>query len=164
MPHFADKAMRDALLKPDNLRALLRASVPHLAEGFDFTRVRNIPVHFLLPDGRGREADLIFEIPYRMGDEEKLALVCVLIEHQTRADQLMALRTLLYVVLYWEKYWSDWEAAPAPKKPFGLPPALPIVFHTGTMPWGSPRSLLELLDEPAGFHSFAPIWAPLFGN
>jgi hypothetical protein len=74
----------------------------------------------------------------------------------------MAFRTLLYVVLYWEKQWSAWEEAPAPKKPFRLPPVLPIVFHTGTIPWGSHRSIAESLGEPASFHSFAPVWAPPF--
>ncbi len=159
---FADKVMRDALLKPDNLRDLLSRTVPDLLGGFDCARAQPYPTEFLLPDGRGREADLLFEIPYRLGDEEKLALVCVLIEHQTRPDLRMALRTLLYIVLYWEKKWWEWERQPAPKPEFSLPPVLPIVFHTGTQPWGSARSLSELLVEPSAFHAFAPTWAPLF--
>lgn len=57
---FADKAIREALRKPDNLLELLHAQVPHLADGFDVSRAREVPHHFLLPDGRGREADLLF--------------------------------------------------------------------------------------------------------
>jgi hypothetical protein len=159
---YADKAFREALLKPDNLRDLLRAQVPDLVDGFDVSRARVVQTHFLVPDGRGREADLLFEIPYRTADKELIALVCVLIEHQTRADPRMALRTLLYVVLYWEKQWSAWEALPAPRPEFRLAPVLPIVFHTGTTLWGSPRSIAEMLGDPEAFHVYAPQWKPLF--
>jgi hypothetical protein len=62
---YADKAIRDALLQPDNLRDLIHSQVPNIADRFDFSRVRLISVDFLLPDGRSREADLLFEIPYR---------------------------------------------------------------------------------------------------
>ena len=36
---FADKVFREELLKPDNLRDLLKARVPHLVDGFDFARM-----------------------------------------------------------------------------------------------------------------------------
>jgi hypothetical protein len=130
--------------------------------GFDFTRVRHVPTKFLLPDVRGREADLLFEIPYRIGDEEKLALVCVMVEHQTGPDPRIPLRTLLYIVLYWEKRWHEWENLASPKPEFGLPPVLPIVFHAGTQPWGIARTIAEMLGEPTAFHDFAPVWEPLF--
>lgn len=159
---FADKIMREALQAPANLRDLLRARVPDLADGFDFDHVHSIPSQFLVPDGRGREADLLFEIPWRRGAIEKLALVCVLLEHQTNPDPRMPLRTLLYVVLYWEKKWAEWESLPAPRSEFRLPPVLPIVVHTGTRPWGSPRTIAELLGEPDEFKAFAPQWSPLF--
>lgn len=158
----ADKVMRDALLKPDNLRDLLSATVPQLVDGFDCAQARFVPPQFLLPDGRGREGDLLFEIPYKCGDQDLLALVCVLIEHQTNPDPRMALRTLLYIVLHWERKWSEWEKLPAPKPPFRLPPVLPIVLHTGTEPWTGARTIAELLGEPEAFHAFAPAWAPVF--
>jgi hypothetical protein len=159
---YADKAIRDALLQPDNLRDLIHSQVPDLADRFDFTRVSLVSVDFLLPDGRGREADLLFEIPFRSGNDEQIALVCVLLEHQTRPDPRMPLRTLLYVVLYWEKQWSAWEQAPPPRPEFRLPPVLPIVFHTGTQTWGSARTIKDLLGEPSVLHHYAPIWEPLF--
>lgn len=162
MRDYADKAIREALLDPDNLRDLLRARVPELADGFDCTRAKVVKPEFLLPDGRGREADLLFEIPYRTGDNEQIALVCVLIEHQTQSDPRMALRTLLYVVLYWERQWAVWEGLPAPKPTFRLTPVLPLVLHTGSRPWGSAKSIAELLDWPDEFRQFAPVWSPLF--
>ena len=45
-----------------------------------------------------------------------------------------------------------------------LHPVLPIVLYTGATPWGSNRTLAELLGQPAAFHAFAPSWQPLFWN
>ncbi len=159
---FADRFFRDALRNPENLRDFLMNAVPTLASGFDFTRVSFIEPTFLLPNWRRREADLLFEIPYRFGAEERIALVCVLIEHQTRPDPRMPLRTLLEVVLYWERQWQSWEKAEQPKEEFRLTPVLPIVLHTGVRPWGSARTLADMLGPPDAFHPFAPVWGPLF--
>src|SRR5277367_789282 len=97
---FADKEFGDLLKKPENLRGLLLDAVPQLADRFDYSRANFVSPKFRLPDGRGREADLLFEIPYRLENEERLALVCILIEHQSRPDPRMAFRMLLYLVLY----------------------------------------------------------------
>jgi hypothetical protein len=45
-----------------------------------------------------------------------------------------------------------------------LHPVLPIVLYTGAAPWGSNRTLADLLGEPTAFHAFAPTWQPLFWN
>jgi hypothetical protein len=155
---FADRFFRDALRNPENLREFLMDAVPTLASGFDFTRVNFIEPTFLLPNWRRREADMLFEIPYRSGEEERIALVCVLIEHQTRPDP----RMLLEVVLYWERQWQTWGKAEQPKDEFRLTPVLPIVLHTGVQPWGSTRTLADMLGPPDAFHPFAPAWGPLF--
>ena len=157
---FMDRSVRAILQQADNLRELLESAVPLHAAGFDCARARLIEGDFLLPDWRGREADLIFEIPYRVGNSERLALVCLLIEHQSRPDARMPLRTLVYTSLYWDRYSRTWEASESEGK-FRLPPVLSIVVHTGPQPWTSPRSIAEMLAEPAGFHHFAPIWAPI---
>jgi len=162
MRDYADKTIRESLLQPENLRDFVHARVPHLADRFDFAQRKFIPPQVLLPDGRGRETDLAFEIPYRFGSEEKTALVLVLIEHQTRASRFATLRMLLYISLYWDKQWSAWENLPSPKSEFRLSPVLPIVFHTGTQPWQGGRSINDMLGEPGDFHAFAPQWAPLF--
>jgi hypothetical protein len=93
---IADRVLRRALAHPENLRALLQEVLKELAGKFDFSRARAAPRDFLLEDWRGREADRIFEIPYRENDDDQTTLVCVLIEHQTRPDARMPLRTLIY--------------------------------------------------------------------
>jgi hypothetical protein len=161
---LADRVIRESLLDADNLRAFLEVAVPDLAAGFDCSRRRLLERGFPLEDWRRREADLPFEIPYRVGDTEVWALVCVLLEHQSDTDPLIPLRLLLFAVMYWDRQWHQWEQLAPPRPAFRLNPVLPIVLYTGPRPWGSNRTLRDLLGEPAVFHAFAPDWQPLFWN
>lgn len=159
---FADRAFREALEDADNLRELLRRVLGPSADAFDFSQRRMLPRDFLLPNWQGRERDFLCEVPCRLSGEERWALVCILIEHQTRPNSRMPLRTLIYTVFYWEKCLRAWEASASPRGEFRLPPVVPIVLHASPRPWTGPRTLAELLDEPTAFHSFAPRWEPLF--
>lgn len=160
---FTARALRDLLSQPDNLRDFLEAAVPDLAAGFDVDRMRAAPQEFLLGNWRKRAPDLLFEIPYRTSEgAETWPLVCVLVEHQTKSDWQISLKTFVYAAAYWEWQWRQWEEAPAPKPAFALTPILPIVLHTGPRPWGSPTALRELLAPPVAFHAFAPDWRPVF--
>src|SRR5207248_7725910 len=114
----------------------------------DCDRARFLDREFPLDDWRRREADLPFEIPYRTGLGEVLALVCLLIEHQSSADPAMPLRLLYFAVTYWERQWRAWEQAAAPRPPLRLRSVLPIVLYTAATPWDSNRTLTDLLDEP----------------
>jgi hypothetical protein len=122
---LADRVIHQALQHPANLRAFLHQAVPALAGGFDCERGRLLEREFPLDDWRRREADLPFEVPYRLGDEELWALVYVLIEHQSGEDPVMPLRLLYFVVLYWERQWRAREQAATPKPPLRLSPVLP---------------------------------------
>ena len=159
-----DRVFRRSLRHPEHLRAFLQQAAPDLAAGFDCDRARLLDRDFPLDDWRRREADLPFEIPYRVGDQEIPALVCVLIEHQSDTDPLMPLRLLYFAVVYWERQWHAWEGMGRPRPPLRLRPVLPIVLYTGRTPWGSNRELADLLGEPAAFHAFAPAWRPVFWN
>lgn len=159
-----DQVIRESLQHPASLREFLQAVVPHLAAGFDCERARLIARDFPMEDWRVREADLPFEIPYRTAEGERLALVCVLIEHQSDTDVLMPLRSLYFAVGYWDRQWRTWMELPPPRPPLRLSPVLPIVLYTGPTPWGSNRTMADLLTEPRAFHVFAPVWEPLFWN
>ena len=99
-----------------------------------------------------------------MGDEERWAVVVILLEHQSDTDRLMPLRLILFMVLYWDRQWREWLESSQPRAPLQLRPILPIVFYTGSTAWGSARTIADLLDEPKEFHSFVPRWEPLFRN
>jgi hypothetical protein len=162
-PHdFADQAIREQLQNPANLRELLHEVLGELADGFVCDERQLLPRDFPLEDWRHRESDLLFRIPYRTPAETVPVFVCVLLEHQSRQDPLMPLRTLLYAVLYWEREWKVWEALPAPRPSLRLTPVVPIVFHTGKARWRKHRELAELLGGPEPFRQYAPSWRPMF--
>ncbi len=121
---LADRTIREALQNPENLRQFLEQAVPELAAGFDCTRARLLDREFPLEDWRRREADLPFEIPYRLGDTEVWALVCVLLEHQSDTDPLMPLRLLLFATIYWDRQWHAWERLEPPRPVLRLRPVL----------------------------------------
>jgi hypothetical protein len=159
---FPDRALRDSLEHPHNLRDVLREVVPKLADRFDCDQARPLKRTFALEDWRGRESDILFLVPFRTADGVQTVLVCVLLEHQSRPDPRMPLRLLLYAVLYWERQWKEWEDNHAEGEPLRLSPILPIVFHTGPKPWKTKRSLAELISGPEELQAFVPEWHVLF--
>jgi hypothetical protein len=159
-----DRYLRKTLSDPANLRDFLQQAVPQLAAGFIYEQARLLDREFPTEDWRQREADLPFEIPYRTAAGLLPALVCILLEHQSDTDPLMPLRLLYFAVCYWDKQWQEWTRQPRPRRPFRLHPVLPIVLYTGSRPWGSNRTLLDLMGEPVEFHAYVPTWQPLFWN
>ena len=83
---FLDRSLRTMLTRPDNLKAVLNEVVPDLVGGFEFGRMREARRENFLGNWRSRVADLLFEIPYRLADGERWALVCVLLEHQSKTE------------------------------------------------------------------------------
>jgi hypothetical protein len=159
---LADRAIRESLRHPEHLRGLLEQAVPDLAANFDYQKARLLDREFPIEDWRRREADLPFEIPYRLGTSSTPTLVVLLLEHQSDTDPMMPLRLLYFAVVYWDQQWREWEKLTGSKPAFQLRPVLPLVAYTGTTPWGSNRTLTDLLGEPQAFHAFAPSWQPLF--
>ncbi len=159
-----DRVLRQSLIRPANLRALLKQAIPEFADRFDYESITLLDREFPRDDWRRREADLPFEIRYRLDEEERTAFVCVLIEHQSATDTLVPLRMLYFATGYWDRQWRAWAGLPTPRPSLRLHPVLPLVLYTGVRPWGSNRSLVELLDEPKALHRFAPIWEPLYWN
>lgn len=160
---FTDRALRELLTKPDNLRAVVVETLPAIASRFDFDRMRPARREYFLGNWRSREADLLFEVPFLDDQSDSWPLVCLLIEHQIQTDWRIPLKTFIYAALYWEWQWRLWEqATEEARPPFQLTPVLPIVLFTGLRPWGSARRLPELFGAPTQLHSFVPDWAPVF--
>jgi hypothetical protein len=161
---FADRGIRKLLSDPENLHEFLRSSLPEPidADRFDYSKMEILPREALLPRWMSRERDLIFEIPYRLQGGNRKALVCILLEHQSATSPRIPLRTLIYLVVYWEMKLREWEEKSSPKGEFQLPPIASIVLYTAPIRWGSNRSIKEMLGEPQEFHAFAPEWEPIF--
>jgi hypothetical protein len=160
---FPDRALRQALEHPQNLRDVVTAARPELAPRLDFTQAEYLRPAFLLEDWRGREADLLCRVPYRdpSGDLPSV-MICLLMEHQSRPDPRLPLRQLLYGVLYWEQEWKEYEARHPLGESLRLTPVVPIVFHTGSREWNSNRTVGELFAAPEGLRVFAPTWPVVY--
>jgi hypothetical protein len=160
LPHdFPDRALREALVQGDNLRALLRAVAPDVAELLDYDRLEVLKPAYLLDDWRRRDNDVLIRLPMRESTDGREILLCVLVEHQSTTDQAMPLRMLVYAVLYWEQEWKAWQDAHPRGEPLRLTPVLPVVLHTGQEPWDTSRSLTDLFDVPAVLKAWLPSWA-----
>jgi hypothetical protein len=162
--NLPDQVIRDSLTHAANLREFLNEVLPRLADGFDCEHANPISREFLWDDWRNREADLPLEIPFHSSAGEWTAIVCVLIEHQSDTDTMMPLRALYFGVGYWDRKLKSWASQKPPRSPLKLPPVLPIILYTGPTPWGSNRTITDLLGEPKEFHAFAPKWEPIFWN
>jgi hypothetical protein len=162
--NLPDRLIRQSLRRPANLRDFLGSAVPDLAGGFVCDRAQLFEREIPLEDWRRREADLPFQVPYRIGEGEVTALVLVLIEHQSDTDLLLPLRMLLFVSTYWGLQWEQWKGQPRPKPGLQLHPVLPLLLYTGAKRWGSSETLTDLMGPPEAFHAFSPQWKPVIWN
>jgi hypothetical protein len=158
---FPDHAIREALIHPRNLRAVLREVAPEIADRLDYTRLEIVKRPYLLDDWRQRDNDVLVRLPLLGAPGGTPILVCILIEHQTSADPVLPLRLLLYAVLHWEKEWQLWERQHPRGEPLRLTPILPVVFYTGQRPWNTNRALADLLAA-GECQAWAPQWPARF--
>ncbi len=96
------------------------------------------------------QSDVVFNAKIA-GREARLLL---LLEHQSKPDDLMPFRLLQYAVLLWDAHLRD---HPKAKK---LPLIIPVVWHQGPAEWRAPLDMLEVLDltehERAVLARYAP--------
>jgi hypothetical protein len=159
-----DRLLRDTLRRPANLRDFLESALPGEVGNLDVGQARELPREFFTGDWHLREADLLFEVPYRSAGSSVPALVGILLEHLSDTDPLIPLRAFLNLAGFWERHWRAWEQQPRPKAALRLPPVFSVVLYTAEVTWGSTENIQELLAEPASFHPFAPDWGPVFWN
>src|SRR5579883_2956004 len=111
-----------------------------------------------MPNRRRSENDLLFTIPFRSAapDAAPPTLVSVLVEHQSKPDPAMPLRTLLEATLHWTAQWQAWQDDHPPRQPLRLSQMLAIIFHTSKGAWKGYRALTDLMELPAEFRKYVP--------
>lgn len=159
---FPDKIIRQTLQHPQNLREFLARVLPDHVDRFDFSQVVSLPREFLSADWRGREADLLFTIPYHDPQgREQTCLIEILIEHQSAPDPSTVLRSLLYAASSWEGAWLDWKKSHGRGEELRLRTIVCIVLSTGAGAWNTAQSLDELIDGPEDLSKFGPRLSPI---
>src|SRR5438067_800883 len=161
---FVDRLVRGLLGRIDNLADFLHSAEPTLAANLAFERGRPGSREFITEDWKRREADVLFEIPYRWAERQIEILVWVLLEHQSDTSVAVPLRLLFLSVMSWVKQWQQWEERPPPRGPLRLRPVLPVVLYTANRPWGSNETIPDMVDAPPELLALLPDWGPIFWN
>jgi len=113
-------------------------------DAIDFSTLRKLPAEYVSDELRKRLGDTVWAVQLR--DRRYMLLM---LEFQSRADPMMALRILVYTgLLYQEIVRNDAPVLDARRR---LPVVLPVVLYSGTTPWRAAREFAELVQpvEPA---------------
>lgn len=147
-PH--DAYFRHVLSRPADAAGEIRAALPEgIATRLDWDRLELQPGSFVSPELRSRYTDILYRT--RLDDHD--AYIYILVEHQSRPDQFMALRMMDYLVKVWNHHLDTHH------KPSTLPAVIPLVVHsngTGRV-WNTPTELADLIDlDPAARAALDP--------
>lgn len=90
-----------------------------------------------------KRTDILYKIERK--DNQDI-YIYLLLEHQSRVDQLMAFRMLAYKVRIWEQYVKEHKKE-SERKDFKLPMIIGIVFYDGEREWTSPIDVKEKIID-----------------
>lgn len=145
-----DNYFREVMSRPEDAASEVRAALPaEITKWIDFQHFDPMPTSFVSAELQPRVSDVLYRTRCRGRD----AFVYILIEHQSRPDELMPLRMLEYLVAIWNQYRKDHPNATT------LPITIPLVVHSGPKlrQWNKPTTLAELFDlDPAVQQDMAP--------
>ncbi|MBK8254396.1 MAG: Rpn family recombination-promoting nuclease/putative transposase [Polyangiaceae bacterium] len=135
---------------------LLKAILPPgLTERLNWSKLRREPVSYVDSRLRWLHSDLLFSVPILATGQS--VLVYVLVEHQRRADPLMAFRLMRYIARVWGDYLKKHKKT---AKPGRLPLVVPVVIYNGREAWSVGRSLRDCLDAPADLVAAVEAYLP----
>ncbi len=94
---------------------------------------------FIDPDLKKHDSDLIFSVELVNHDK---ALLYMLIEHQSKPDELMPFRLMYYIFQGLKRHVLQNE-----KKPLPLPLIYPLVLYNGTAPYNESKDIFPLFGQ-----------------
>ncbi len=151
MANTHDPAYVQLYAHPQMVEDLLRGYVHEdwVAE-VDFATLERMPDSFVSDSLRDRADDIIWRV--RWG--KRWLYLYLLIEFQSKVDDLMAVRMLTYVGLLYQDLKRTGRLDPGAP----LPPVLPIVLYNGDAPWNASDNLEALAETnlPPSLARFQP--------
>jgi hypothetical protein len=145
---------------------------PEVEDRFDFDARELLPREFLLANWRSRVGDLPIRLPYRDTPAAPARPSVLWIEHWSRPQLLMPVRSYLYAALRHEELLKSWETAlqawrqrdPAgsalPRPELELEPIWSVAYNTGPSRWLAHRTLSEIHNYPPGWPGTRLEWSP----
>ena len=141
--HQHDRGYKHLLSSKQIFLEMLRSFVKRgWVDQIDEAHVIKVDKSFILPDFRGKEADVV----YRLKIKDSEVIFYLLIELQSTIDSLMPWRLLLYQVEIWRQVLRDTPQRERDRKGFKLPVIVPMVLYNGKDAWTAPLSFRELLS------------------
>lgn len=139
LPH--DKGYKKSLSQPKEFLHFLKKYV-----GADWmmeleeSQLTLCDKEFVDKDYEGREADLVYRIRRKAGEE---IYIFILQELQSTVDYTMIFRILIYVVNNLLRYFLNTSKEVRERSDFRLPAMVPIVFYNGEHNWTAVRNLRD---------------------
>ncbi|MGV8118269.1 MAG: Rpn family recombination-promoting nuclease/putative transposase [Candidatus Xenobiia bacterium LiM19] len=138
---FYDRGYKRLFSHPRMVEDLIKSFVREdFVRDINFGKLKRDFDSFITEEFRERESDIIWQVEYK----GRPAYLYILIEFQSTVDHYMALRMLLYLLLFYQELikYSEYRDQ-------RLPPVFPILLYNGDEPWSAPVSLEELLESPS---------------
>ena len=124
----------------DFLKAFLPKEITDEIKVEDLKREQT---ELITKDYSTKRTDILYKIERK--DNQDI-YIYLLLEHQSRVDQLMAFRMLAYKVRIWEQYVKEHKKE-SERKDFKLPMIIGIVFYDGEREWTSPIDVKEKIID-----------------
>ena len=138
---FNDRGYKRLFSHPRMVEDLIKSFVKEdFVKDINFDRLKRDFDSFITEEFRERESDIIWQVEYK----GRPAYLYILIEFQSTVDHYMALRMLLYLLLFYQELIKYREY-----RDQRLPPVFPILLYNGDDQWSAPVSLEELLESPS---------------
>ncbi|MBF0439183.1 MAG: Rpn family recombination-promoting nuclease/putative transposase [Magnetococcales bacterium] len=143
-PH--DRFIKLLLSDPEKARTLVRERLPkEVAELLSSDLPELVEVSFVDEELRGHLTDRLFRVRTIRG---RVAMLYVLIDHKSYADEFVSFQLLKYKVEVW-KQWvrenPEWKL---------LPCIVPFIFYHGETEWRIPNEFIAIVDVEEGWRPF----------
>ncbi len=145
---FHDKSYKKLFSHPKMIQDLLEGFVSEdFVKEVNFEELTKLNVSFISESYKEREADLVVKLKFK----EKEIYFYILISFQSTPDKFMALRSLSYILLFYQ------ELIDQGKVKGKLPPVFPIVLYTGKTKYTSAVQIEDLIFMPSeGLMKYIP--------
>ena len=132
----------------DFLKAFLPKEITKQIKETDLKREQT---ELIGKDFSTKRSDILYKIekgnaPKGVQGNGQDVYIYLLLEHQSKVDQLMAFRMLAYKVRIWEQYVKSHKKE-SEQKGFKLPVIIGIVFYDGKAKWTSPTDVKDKITK-----------------
>jgi predicted transposase/invertase (TIGR01784 family) len=141
-----DRFFKSAMSDPEVVRAYLQHFYPEIAGIADLNTLQQQNTQSMRPNLKLFSADVVYRCQLKGGSGQHFHF-CLLFEHKSEPDELVAVQIGLYIFLLLR------EQVKAQKQP--LEPVLPLLFYNGKATW-RPKRIREIFKGHPGCEVLKP--------